>query len=250
MTPADRAEPFWLTVFLDYPAAEFEAGVGFWQAATGFPLSASRGDAGEFASLLPAAGDGYLKVQRLGDGPTRLHLDVHVADPWAAAEAAEAAGAGLVAESRHGSFVLRSPAGFTFCLVTHAAATVPEPASWPSGHRSRVSRLCLDVPRKSYAAEATFFERLLGGSWLRLADPETMLRPAGDGPLDVRLQPAELASEVTSHLHVVTDDLDAEVARLAGFGARPRAARTGKTIMEVPGGSALCVVALEAAGLT
>lgn len=250
MSPAEQPDPFWLTVFLDYPPAEFDAGVGFWQAATGYSLSAARGEAAEFATLVPAAGDGYLKVQRLGEGPTRLHLDVHVADPWAVAEAAEAAGAGLVAESQHGYFVLRSPAGFTFCLVTHPAGAVPGPANWPSGHRSRVSRLCLDVPRRRYAAEVAFFERLLGGSWLKLADPETALRPAAGGPLDVRLQPAELASEVTSHLHVVTDDLEAEVARLAGFGARPRAARTGKTILEVPGGSALCVVALQAPGLT
>lgn len=238
--------PFWLTVFLDFPAAEFDAGVAFWREGTGYSLSGPRGDLDEFASLTPSAGDSFLKVQRLGEGPTRLHLDLHVADPWASAEAAEANGAELIEESSHGYFVLRSPAGFTFCLVAHQAAEVPAAVSWPDGHRSRVSRFCLDVPRKRYAAEVSFFQRLLGGWWLEVEQPETALYPAGDGPLDVRLQPAELATEVTSHLHIVTDDRAAEVKRLVGLGAIERASRASKSILEVPGGTALCVVALEA----
>ena len=248
MTPP-AAAPFWLTVFLDYPAAEFDAGAGFWRAATGYRLSAPRGDAEEFATLVPPSGDDYLRVQRLGDGPTGLHLDIHVAEPWTAAEAAEAAGAELVSESPHGYFVLRSPAGFPFCLVTQQAGVVPPSAQWPAGHRSRVSRFCLDVPHRRYAAEVAFFAELLGGRWTTVADRETVLRPAGDGAIDIRLQPAELARSVTTHLHIVTDDLEEEVARLSGLGARPRAARPGKTILEAPGGAALCVVALEASEL-
>lgn len=248
MATTDR-QPAWLTVFLDFPAAEFDAGTRFWAGATGYDLSATRGGRGEFATLQPPAGDPYLKVQRLGDGPTRLHLDLHVRDPYPAAEAAEAAGAELLEESAHGSFVLRSPGGFTFCLVSHAGADVPGPRAWASGHRSRVSRFCLDVPRRRYAAEVAFFTELLGGPWREVAEPETALRPASGWAVDVRLQPAELSPEVTSHLHIVTDDLEAEVARLADLGARQRAVRTGKAILEAPGGTALCVVALGAAAL-
>jgi hypothetical protein len=108
-----------------------------------------------------------------------------------------------------------------------------------------VSRFCLDVPRKTYPAEVAFFKDLLAGLWREVTDPETALRPAGNGPLDLRIQPAEVTREATSHLHVLTDDLDGEVDRLSVLGARPRAARRGKTIMEVPGGSALCVVVPE-----
>jgi len=238
--------PSWLTVFLDFPAAEFEAGVDFWRGSTGYELSPVRGADGEFATLLPPVGDNYLRVQRLGDGPTRLHLDVHVDDPWASAEAAEAAGAELVEESPHGYFVMRTPAGFTFCLVPHPGAEVPPALVWPTWqHRSRVTRFCLDVPRKKYAAEVAFFQELLGGDWQQVADPETALRPAGCWALDVRLQPAEVSAEVTSHLHIATDDLEAEVERLAELGAMPRASRAGKTILEAPGGTALCVVEVE-----
>lgn len=244
MNPASAA-PSWLTVFLDYPASEFDAGVEFWRAATGYRLSPFRGQDGEFASLVPSAGDDYLRVQRLGEGPTRLHLDVHVADPWSVAAELERAGAELVDESRHSFVVLRSPAGFTFCLVSGPASAVPAPATWPFGHHSRVSRFCLDVPRKAYAAEVAFFRSLLGEEWVELDEPETALRPAGRAAVDVRLQPADLATSVTSHLHVATDDLEAEVDRLESLGAMARAVRPGKAILEAPGGSALCVVEVD-----
>jgi hypothetical protein len=243
MTAAPTA-PSWLTVFLDYPASDFDAGVRFWRDGTGYDLSAPRGEKGEFATLLPPAGEDFLRVQRLGDGSSRLHLDVHVEDPWAAVEFAEGLGAELVAESLHGYFVLHTPAGFTFCLVHQGGGVVPPSAVWPDGHRSRVSRFCLDVPRKRYEAEVAFFQRLLGGHWIAVDDPETALRPAGDGPLDVRLQPAEVSTGITSHLHLATDDMVAEVARLEALGAKARAIRTGKTILEAPGGGALCVVAV------
>jgi hypothetical protein len=244
VTSTGPEAPFWLTVFLDYPAGEFDAGVAFWRSLTGYSLSAVRGVEGEFATLLPSVGDDYLRVQRLADGHTRLHLDVHVSDPWAVAAELERAGAELVDESRHSYVVLRSPAGFTFCLVSGAASVVPPAADW-SSHASRVTRFCLDVPRKRYAEEVAFFQRLLPGGWTEVADPETALRAAVKGALDVRLQPAELATIVTSHLHVATDDLEAEVERLEAAGARARAARAGKTILEAPGGSALCVVEVD-----
>lgn len=88
MADTDR-QPHWLTVFLDYPAVEFDAGTRFWLGVTGYELSPLRGDRDEFASLLPGTGDDYLKVQRLEQGSTRLHLDLHVPDPFAAAETAE-----------------------------------------------------------------------------------------------------------------------------------------------------------------
>jgi len=241
--------PFWLTVFLDYPPSELEAGVRFWRYGTGYGLSPTRGEANEFATLVPPSGDDYLRVQRLGDGPTGLHLDLHVGDPRTAAAAAVAAGAQLMAESAEGYFVLRSPAGFPFCLVTKPASTVPAPITWPAGHRSRVSQFCLDVPHRLYAAEVRFFQTVVGGEWRELDAPETAVLPAGSRAVGVRLQPAELATEVTAHLHIATDDLPAEVARLSALGARPRGNRPGKTILEAPGGAALCVVSVESGEL-
>jgi hypothetical protein len=91
--------PFWLSAFLDFDAASFERGVRFWRDVTGFAVSPARGADGEFATLVPPDGDDYLRVQRLADGPGRIHLDVHVPDPRAAADRAIALGATEVADS-------------------------------------------------------------------------------------------------------------------------------------------------------
>src|SRR5207302_8406403 len=70
----------WLTVFLDFPADSFGAGVAFWREVTGSGLSPLRGAAGEFATLLPADGDAYPRVQRVAGGSGGPQLDLHV-DP-------------------------------------------------------------------------------------------------------------------------------------------------------------------------
>jgi len=240
-----EATPFWLTAFADFPASEFDAGVAFWVGATGHALSARRGQHEEFASLLPHAGDEYLRVQRLGDGPTRVHLDLHVADPWVTAEAAEARGAELLADFGHGYLVMRSPAGQVFCLVTQSLGAVPEPVDWPEGHFSRVTEVCLDVPAVHYPAEVTFWKSMLGGEWAaRGGDDPLVRRAAGDWAIGLLLQPAVIATEVSGHLHMSTDDRPAEVERLTALGARSRATRSGWTVMEAPGGLSLCVLDL------
>lgn len=242
--------PSWLTAFLDFPAPEFDAGARFWCSATGYELSAPRGQDAEFATLVPGGGDAYLKVQRLAEGHTRLHLDLHVADPVESARWAESLGAELVEESRHGYVILRSPAGLTFCLVGHAGQEVPPPAEWPTGQESRVVQVCLDVPRRWFATEVEFWQRLLGGWWLELEDAEIVIRQAGDSALSLRLKPAEITPEVAAHLHLVTDGRRQEVARLVGLGAVERAMRPSKSILEAPGGLAVCVVDEEGEGGT
>ena len=57
----------WMTAFLDLPPARHAAGVGFWRAATGTTMSSPRGDAAQFATLIPPDGDAFLRVQRLGE---------------------------------------------------------------------------------------------------------------------------------------------------------------------------------------
>ena len=240
-----QGTPFWLTAFADFPAPEFDAGVEFWVGATGHRLSERRGRFDEFASLLPATGDEYLRVQRLGDGPTRVHLDLHVEDPWTVAEAAESSGARLVADSGHGYLIMASPAGQVFCLVTATFGTVPEPWGWPGGHSSRVTEVCLDVPAARYPAEVRFWKSLLGGEWAARGGDDPLVRRApGDWAIGLLLQPAVIAPEVAGHLHVSTDDRSAEVGRLTALGAQVRATRQGWTVMEAPGGLSLCVLDL------
>lgn len=239
--------PRWLTAFIDFPASEFDAGTQFWLAATGYGLSTPRGEQSEFATLVPPDGDDYLRVQRLGDGPTRLHLDVHVDDPWTVAEQAEAAGATLVDSSQHSYVVLRSPAGIVFCLVTQRLAGVPAASGWPGGHDSRVDEVVFDIPGADLAAELAFWKALAGGSWRAVdGDYPFEARSPDAWALRLRLQPAAIAKAPVGHLHLRTADRAAEVARLVAAGAVVTAVRAGWTVLSAPGGMSLCV--LETSG--
>src|ERR1700760_4332979 len=100
-----------MTCFLDNPDVEVEP---FWLAVTGTTLSARR-DGGVFATLVPPAGDAYVRVQVTG-GPARVHLDLHVPSVPEAAGEAVACGAQVIRDDGD-LVVLRSPAELEFCLV-------------------------------------------------------------------------------------------------------------------------------------
>jgi len=71
----------WLTAFLDtVPEREHETEV-FWARVTGQVVSARRGSRAEFATLMPADGGPFLKLQTvIRSAPGGLHLDLHTND--------------------------------------------------------------------------------------------------------------------------------------------------------------------------
>jgi hypothetical protein len=235
--PTAAPQPFWLTVFLDFPAPAFDAGTGFWRGYTGWQLSAVRGGAGEFATLLPGAGDAWVRVQRLGGGASRVHLDLHVADPWEAAAAAEGAGAEIVDDSPHSHVVLASPGGFPFCFVRGPGSVPPPAGRWP--HESQLAQVSLDVPRERLADELAFWQTTLQGEWDEAGGRQH--RAPGEFPVGLLVQPVELAREASAHLHLLADDVEAEAGRLTGLGARIRATRPQKVVLETPGGLVCCL---------
>ena len=230
-----------LTFFLDLPAEQHAAAVAFWREVTGYGVSAPRGEHQEFATLVPPAGDDHLRVQRVAEGPSGTHLDLHVADLPAAVEHARACGAVLL---RHDEYaVLRSPGGYRLCLVTGPATAPSPPVAWPDGHRSRVDQLCLDIGPSAYAEECAFWERLTG--WPVRATPRSEFArlqvPAG---LRARVLLQRLDGDegpVRGHLDIATDDREAEVRRLRALGAEP--VREGEiwTVLRPPAGPVLCV---------
>lgn len=235
---------FWTTAFLDLAPGRFDDAVAFWSAVTGHRPSPPRGAHGEFATLEPAEGDAHLRVQRLGAGPSRVHLDLHVDDPQSAADRAEGLGATVTLRHDLGYVVMASPGGFTFCFVRHPASRPAPPATWPGGHRSAVDQVCLDVPATRYDAECDFWQRATG--W-ELRDSPThaefrrLVRPAGQ-PLHLLLQRLGNADgPVRAHLDLATSDRGAETARHLGLGAELRDVRAGWTVLTDPAGSAYCL---------
>jgi len=213
----------WLTAFLDFPAEDFAAGTAFWLAVTATTLSPVRGEDGEFATLVPTAGDAFLRVQRLGGGPARVHLDVHRAD-------AEFA-------------VRRSPGGFEFCDVDGDERARPAPVGWPGGHTSLVDQVCLDIPGDLFDEECAFWAAELGGEALAGSRPEfrALVRPLGI-PLRVLLQRLdEPTGPVRAHLDLATTDRAAETARHVALGATVAGHGPRWTVLHDPTGLAYCV---------
>jgi len=236
--------PFWVTAFLDFDSEHFEKGVVFWGEVTGYGVSSPRGGDSEFATLVPHTGHDFLRVQRRQEGPSRIHLDLHVSDVRAAADRAVGLGATEVADHDHHDYVvLTSPAGLTFCFVTHPAGTRPTPASWP-GARSLVDQLCLDISAVDYDAECGFWRDLTG--WELRESPfawgnRSLVRPVGQ-PLRFLLQPVgDDRSQATAHLDLACEGRPAEVARHVSLGARVRDTHEYFTVLIDPAGSAYCI---------
>jgi predicted enzyme related to lactoylglutathione lyase len=101
-------------VVFDVPAADSASEVAFWQAATGAQLT-------HYTRYPEYHGGGVtdtlgLLVQELGDGPARVHVDIHTDDLEAEVARLEALGAQRVSQEGHW-VILRDPAGLLFCVV-------------------------------------------------------------------------------------------------------------------------------------
>ncbi|MDJ0865791.1 MAG: VOC family protein [Myxococcota bacterium] len=113
-------------------------------------------------------------------------------------------------------------------------------------HRSRLTSVLIDCDEVGFDESVAFWSGALG----REAMPEPGGKPryvslrgrmGGEGAPFVLLQrvPAE---ERAIHLDIETDDVEAEVARLEGLGARVKARIDRHVVMTAPSGHAFCVV--------
>jgi hypothetical protein len=239
----------WMTASLDLPAAGFEAGREFWQAVTATVVSAPRGPGGEFATLVPAQGDAFLRIQRVRTGLGGCHLDLHVGNVGQAADRARDLGAADVAESE-GLLALSSPGGLDFCFFRdHGEAERPQPARWPGGHRSLVDQLSIDIPPESYPAECAFWQELTGCPMKAGTRPEfAYLERAAGIPLRLLLQRLDSvntgnaeAGRCTAHLDLNCDNVAAERIRHEALGAELVRELPGWTTLRDPAGLSYCI---------
>ncbi|MER6672450.1 VOC family protein [Streptomyces sp. NPDC000983] len=206
----------WTYVFVDRPAARFGPACDFWTAATGTGLSETRGDQGEFVTLLPESGDPCVKVQGVAEGAGGAHPDFAVEDVTGFVKDALRAGADPVAE-HDGWAVLRSPAGQLFCAVPWRG----EARRPPVVRGTRLDQICLDVPPSRYDAEVAFWTALLP-EWEALPGslPEFhVVRPPAGLPVRVLLQRLGEERPVSAHLDLACADLDASLAEHERLGA-------------------------------
>jgi predicted enzyme related to lactoylglutathione lyase len=233
----------WMTAFLDFPAESYDAGSGFWSTVTGYERSPQRGPDGQFATLLPADGLDYLRLQRLAEGP-RIHCDLHVDDVAAATRQAEQLGGSLVERPVDDLAIMRSPGGFVFCFVPGETGRRPEPAWWPDEHTSYVDQVCLDIPPSRYDDEMDFWTALTG--WSR-RDPKPgsefgRLTPGPDQPLQLLMQRLDDEQDsVTAHLDWSTTDQEAEVQQHVAAGAEVQGRFGWWTVLRDPAGMSYCV---------
>jgi hypothetical protein len=111
-------------------------------------------------------------------------------------------------------------------------------------HHSQLSNIVIDCDVDDLGAATVFWSQALGRP-IASADQDgdgkyAELQAAADEPR-ILLQKVDHASRV--HLDIETDDLDAEVARLEGLGARRIAFMHERWwVMEAPSGHRFCVV--------
>jgi hypothetical protein len=231
----------WVTAMLDSPPETARASEEFWLAVTGTRLSARRGPRDEFATLVPAEGDPFLKVQQVTQSvPGALHLDVHTGDVRGLADRVDELG-GSTSHHVLGYVICGSPGGLTFCLVGHPGRRRPPPQDWPGG-RSIVDQVCLDIPPRHYEQECAFWAALTGWEPGSAGGREfrRLVRPEGI-PLAFLLQRLDDEQQtVTAHLDLACDDRDAETSRQQALGAEQVRSTDGFTVMRDPAGRLYC----------
>jgi predicted enzyme related to lactoylglutathione lyase len=115
-------------------------------------------------------------------------------------------------------------------------------------HKSKLGGFIIDCREDDLGAAADFWSRALGMAVRELPGAEGELyRKLEDSQhgLDIEVQKVDHPSRV--HLDIETDDIEAEVRRLEGLGAkRVQAVRTW-VVMEAPTGQRFCVVRASSA---
>jgi hypothetical protein len=234
----------WVTAFIDRPALHFQRTREFWRAVLGATVAPTRGERDEFATFRPSDGDAFVRIQRTADGSAGTHVDLHGADPRAAADEAIELGADQL-DDLGDVVVLRSPGGVRFCCVRHHGEhRRPSPSGAP-GRGVLVHQVSIDVAPDRAQLERRFWSSLTG--WVQLrsrSDAFTALERRDPIPLQFVFQrrgddDAGLEAEV--HLDACCDDRAGSVDDHERLGASVVAIRDQWTVMADPAGVPYCL---------
>jgi hypothetical protein len=107
-------------IVIDVSDPDHDGNLGFWQGATGVMLEQSEDDPEYHGARLP--GQHFeLLLQRLEEGSSRVHLDIHTDDLEAEVARLERLGASRMRHVR-GLWIMQDPAGLLFCVIQDRSA--------------------------------------------------------------------------------------------------------------------------------
>jgi hypothetical protein len=111
-------------VVIDVPEPNHDRELDFWRAATGQDLRQIAEHPEYHVGRLHSQ-EYWLLVQRIGEGPARIHVDFHTDDLDAEVARLERLGAEQVDHSQDW-WVMRDPAGLLFCVVPDPPGTLTD----------------------------------------------------------------------------------------------------------------------------
>ena len=231
----------WAWLYIDRPVEAFGPAAQFWTTVTGSTLSSRRGASDEFATMIPGAGDAWLKLQAVNEGGG-AHPDFEVDDVAAATADAIALGATLVAQDVDGD-VLSSPSGQLFCLLPPKGPYVgAEPFVHPDGTCSRVDQICIDIAPTVYDDEVAFWSALTGWDLRQSPLPEfrVLLPPAGQ-PVRVLLQRLGTDRAASAHVDIACENPETAREWHESLGARTEGRGNSWIVMTDPAGGTYCL---------
>lgn len=224
-----------LHIFLDTPWADAARSWAFWSKVTGTKVSPTRGDHGQFATLLPARGEAWLKVQAM-DGPARVHLDVDTDDRAGFVARATTLGA-RVQGTYHDVVILESPAGIVLC------ATVGAGGAYDRSLDSVADQATLDIPRSAFPAEVAFWRDLTGWPSSEISDDDEFvsLRRPENMAVRILLQRRDDETPGSAHVDFAVTDRAAETERHVQAGAEVVSLHSQWTVLRDPVGRSYCL---------
>lgn len=228
------AAPTWTHIFIDVSVGDWKPSVGFWSAATATGVSPPWGDAGQYVTLIPAQGDGWVHLQRI-EGPPRVHLDLDSHDPPVAREHSGTIGATPQWE-RPEALVMESPGGLVFCHSHDGARQLVR-----SDPERVLDQVCIDVPAGHWEHEVRFWSEVSERDLTREESSEFALL-AEEGQARILLQRlGEETGPTRAHLDLATADRAAETRRHESLGAELVAVFEPWTVMRAPDGRDYCL---------
>jgi predicted enzyme related to lactoylglutathione lyase len=106
-------------IVLDVAPADHDRELAFWTEALGRPLTHGSRYPEYHGGELPGQDIGFL-IQRLDDGGSHVHLDIHTTDIDAEVARLEQLGATRVRQV-HTWWIMQDPAGLQFCVIPDGA---------------------------------------------------------------------------------------------------------------------------------